>query len=242
MMNNGTMHRLPSADWLAFGIGMGAMILHYVWPPLLAVVVLAVFLPSALREIGLLKDADELTLGVMHRAGFHALLALAALVFLNLVLPSAGLFAAVNVTDAPFAADTLRKTVVWVFLISYLIQYWGARGGTVRVLLGVAVMTLSPLIVLLTPREYPWPGTLVAVTVGTALAMVGLAALVRRRPRAGGGLLLAIFLAVVILLARDMDDPRLAWGMIQVFVQAAIVFGVTGTALLRDTGIGRVDL
>jgi hypothetical protein len=241
-MNDGTMHRLPSADWLAFGVGMGAMILHYVWPPLLALVVLAVFLPSALRELGLLRDADELTRGVMHRAGFHAMLALAALVFLNLVLPVVGLFKTNGSTATPFAADTLRKTVVWVFLISYLIQYWGARGGTVRVLLGVAVMTLSPLVVLLTPRGYPWPGTLVAVTVGTALVMVGLAALVRRWPRPGGGLLLAIFLAAAIVLARDMDDPRLAWGMVQVLVQAAIVFGATGAALLRDTGKGRVDL
>ena len=43
-----------------------------------------------------------------------------------------------------FGGETLRKGVIWTFLISYLIQYWGARGGTVRVLLGVAVMTRAP--------------------------------------------------------------------------------------------------
>ncbi len=28
-----TMRRLPSADWLAFGIGMGAVLVADVWPP-----------------------------------------------------------------------------------------------------------------------------------------------------------------------------------------------------------------
>ena len=223
-MRESTLHRLPSADWFAFGVGMGAMVLHYLWPPLLAVVLLAVFLPSLLREVGLLKDADEFTRRVMHRAGFHALLVLAGLVFLNLVLIASHGFVPTSSSEAPFAADTLRKAVVWVFLISYLIQYWGASGGTVRVLLGVAAMTLAPLIVLLKPQGYPWPGTLVAVTVGAAAAMVALALLVRRWPRPGGGLLVGIFVVSAVFMARNLGDPRLTWGMVSVWKQSSLRF------------------
>ena len=243
-MGEAGMRRLPSADWLAFGVGMVAMVVQYIWPPALGLVLLAVITPSVLREVGLLKDADEFTMGVMHRAGFHALLILTLLVALNYVLPLVGLFDAGQHTFSaePFPGEIQRKALVWVFLISYLIQYWGARGGVVRVLLGVAVMTLAPLAVLLKPQGYPWPGVLTAVTVGTAAVMVALAFLVRRRPRLGGGVLAAIFIVALAVAVHDMGDSRIAWAMVSTMLQAALVFGVTGVALLRETRTKEAEL
>jgi hypothetical protein len=112
-------------------------------------------LPSALRELGILRDADEYTLGAMRRAGFHAALAVAAMLALG----------------------------------------------------------------------------------------HGLALVVRRWPRAGGGLLVVACVALVAVMAgAGLDNPRARWGVIAAMVQAALVYGVTGVALLRETSIKEADL
>ncbi len=72
--------------------------------------------------------------------------------------------------------------------------------------------------------------------------MVELALLVGRSPRVGGGVLTAIFVVAVGFLARDLGEPRIAWGLVQVMLQAALVFGVTGLALLRETNTGGTNL
>lgn len=240
--------RLPSADWVAFGIGLAAMFLSYLRPALMGLVAVAVFAPSALRELGILRDADEYTLGVMRRAGFHAALAVAAMLALDYGLALAGLYPAEPLSDATvLGAETLRKAAVWVFLLSYLIQYWGARGGAVRVLLGVAVMSLAPLVAFLRPdlqeSMRPLAGTMVVVTVANAVVLAGLALVVRRWPRAGGGLLVVACVAFLAVMAgTGLDNPRARWGVIAAMVQAALVYGVTGVALLRETSIKEADL
>ena len=141
-------------------------------------------------------------------------------------------------------SETLRKALIWVFLISYLIQYWGARGGVARVLLGAAVMTLAPVAFLLKPGDYPWPGTLAAVAdrqcrrswprwPGSSTA--------RRAPAAI--LLVAVCIVALAALAKTgLADPRVGWGVISVMLQAALVFGVTGVALLRETRTKEAEL
>lgn len=244
-MGEAKLRRLPSLDWLAFGIGMGAMFLHYLWPPLLAVVALAVFAPSVLRELGIIRDADEYTLGVMRRAGFHAALAAGALIFLDHGLAVLGLYPDVKMSGEPtvLGAETLRKALIWVFLISYLIQYWGARGGVARVLLGAAIMTLAPVAFLLRPEAYPWPGTLVAMAIGSSGVMAAMAWIVSRAPRAGGFMLVAVCIVALAALAKTgLTDPRVRWGVISTMLQAALVFGVTGVALLREAKTKEAEL
>jgi hypothetical protein len=237
-MTGSALRRLPSADWLAFGVGMGAMFLHFAWPPALALVAVAVFAPSVLREVGLLHDADEFTVGVMRRAGFHAALAAAAVIFLDhglaflRIYPEGG-----GLSDATvLGAETLRKTIVWVFVISYLLQYWGARDGSVRVMLGMAVMMLAPLVSLVRPGSVASVPGWVAATVGSAVLLSLLALVVRRWPRAGGAMLLGACVAQVMFMswaARGFAEAR--WGMIASMLQVILIFGVTGLALLHET-------
>lgn len=227
---------LPSIDWIAFGIGALGLALQYRDPAAIGLVALAVFAPSVLRELGLLTDADEFTRVVMHRAGFHAVLATALLVFLNHLLPAVGWFepATSEFGDSPFPGETLRKAVVWVFLLSYLLQYWGARRGVTRILLGVALMLLISIVGLarhVGEQGFAFIGTTLAATA----VFVILAAQVRRWPRAGGITLLGLGLAFVFFSSRDLDDPRLTWGLLSVHLQVLLVFGVTGFALIRST-------
>ncbi|MFO7610042.1 MAG: hypothetical protein R6X35_12755 [Candidatus Krumholzibacteriia bacterium] len=233
------LRRLPSADWVAFGIGIAAMFFWHAWPPLIAVVLVAVFTPSVLRETGILRDADEYTLGVMRRAGFHAALAVGALIFLDHALALLGLYpTGARVPDASvLGAETVRKMLIWVFLISYLIQYWGARGGVTRVLMGAALLNLASVTVMLRPELRTFLVQKLLVAAAGAVVMLLLALVVHRRPRLGGGLLVVSCIATMALLAQaGLDQPQARWGAIAVMAQTALVFGVTGVALLRAPG------
>jgi len=240
MANDATTRRLPSADWLAFGIGVATLFLHFLYPPLLIVTVAAVFAPSVLREAGLLHDGDEWTVRIMHRAGFHALLVTALMIFLGYLAPSLGWHAPPgNLTtgpDAVFAGETLRKAVVWVFLISYLLQYWGARLGSFRILLGVAVMNLSPIVGFARmPEGNTASGaTFILFALGAAALFVGLAFLARHFPRPGGWVLLLLCLAACTFMGYQGRDPRATWGVLAVIFQVLLILGVTGVALVRE--------
>lgn len=240
-MNTTTVRRLPSADWIAFGIAVAAFCLHYVFPATLGFVILAVFAPSVLREIGVLKDADEWTRGIMHRAGFHGLLAVGGLIALNYLLVLTGRFEPTEVMHVPFSDETMRKAVIWVFLVSYLIQYWGPREGVFRILMATAVVGMAPLFAV--ARHPDFAGTYLLGAGINALVMVIPALLVRRWPRLGGGVLLFFLCALVVFGATAMDLPdgvtsstveATRWGMISVWLQAGLIFGITGITLLRE--------
>jgi hypothetical protein len=241
-MNTNPVRRLPSADWIAFGVALAALCLHYVFPAVWGLLVLAVFAPSVLREIGVLRDADEWTRGIMHRAGFHGLLAVGGLLALNYLLVLVGWFEPTDALPVPFADETTRKAVVWVFLVSYLLQYWGAREGVFRILMAAAVVGLAPLFA--AARHPDAVGTYLAGAGINAVVMVVPALLVRRRPRLGGGLLLFFLCVLVIFGATATDLPdgvtsstveAVRWGMVSVWLQAGLIFGITGVMLLRES-------
>ncbi len=235
-MNATTVRRLPSADWIAFGVVLSALFLQYLWPAIMGFIIVAVFMPSLLREIGVLRDADEWTRGIMHRAGFHGLLAVGGIIALNYLLILFGWFEPTEKLRLPFSDETMRKAVIWVFLVSYLIQYWGAREGVFRILLGAALVGLAPLIAV---TRYPdHLGIYLLGSLINAAVMLGPAFLVRRWPRLGAGVLLFLLCALVVFGASTVTASNLEaarWGMIQVWLQAGLIFGITGLALLRET-------
>lgn len=240
-MNTDAVRRLPSADWIAFGVAVAALCMHYVFPPVLGLLILAVFAPSVLREIGMLKDADEWSRGIMHRAGFHGLLAVGGLISLNSLIVLTGRFECTETMPAPFTDETLRKAVVWVFVVSYLLQYWGAREGTFRILMASAVVGLAPLFAV--GRHPDHVGIYLAGAGINAIVMGGPALVVRRWPRLGGGVLLFLLASLVVFGATVTDLPdgvtsstiaAVRWGMVSVWLQAGLIFGITGIALLRE--------
>jgi hypothetical protein len=123
-----------------------------------------------------------------------------------------------------------------VFLVSYLIQYWEAREGVFRILLGMAAMTVTAMVGYL--RVECEPGfRLIAMgsVLGTASGLVGLAVLVRTRPWLGARILIALTAVVTVFLGWMALEPRLLWGSVQGIVQVGLVFGCTGWALLRES-------
>ncbi len=240
MTTNSVARKLPSADWLAFGVGVVCLFLSYVYGPLMLVTLFAVFVPSVLREVGLLRDGDEWTVKIMHRAGFHALLVTAFMIFLGYLAPSLGWHAPPgNLTTGPdivFGGETLRKAVVWVFLISYLLQYWGARLGSFRILLGVGIMNLTPIVGFARMPEGNQTSatTFILVALGAAALFVGLAFLARQFPRPGGWILLVLCLAACTFMGYQARDPRATWGVLAVIFQVLLILGVTGVALVRE--------
>lgn|GEM_PF-1542540 len=234
------LRKLPSADWIAVVVGLTAMAMSYVWSPLLSVVSLAIFAPSVLREVGLLRDSDEYTRQLTYRAGFHAMLSGAFLFVLQPIL-----WDVVGVANEAYhnfaggnpllGGETLRKVVVWVFLISTLIQYWGAHQGVFRILMGAAVLTLAPIAALL--RQWPDLGpTYLLASLGFAVLLALLGLLVRWRPRVGGGVLTALCVVALLGAASQLGSAETFWGMISGMIQAVVVLGTTGVALLVETG------
>jgi hypothetical protein len=222
--------RLPSIDWIAIGVGLAVLVLQYWWGRLHWVAVVAVLLPSVLREAGVLKDADEFTLGVARRAGFHALIVVAGLFLLGLFMFRAG------VQDVSASNGTLRMIPLSVFLVSYLVQYWGAREGVFRILLGMAAMNVTAMAGFLHAECEP-KFRLIALgaLLGGASILAGLALLVRARPWLGARILVALTAATTALLGWMALAPRSLWGSVLGIIQVGLVFGCTGWALLRET-------
>ncbi|MCP4571611.1 MAG: hypothetical protein GY838_04605 [bacterium] len=238
-MNTTAVRRLPSADWIAFGIGVVALCLQYVHTVGIGLVSLAVFAPSLLREVGLLRDTDEWSRGIMHRAGFHGLLAVAGLYILGYAVSALGLFVPSPDLPQPLNDEIFRKAMVWVFLVSYLIQYWGAREGVFRILLVSALASVLGTVTVLTVNRQEWDfwnKGLLGVAVFSTL-FVGVAFLTRRYPRTGGGVLLILLLVLIVfgLFQAPGMSVLERWGMVHIWMQAGLIFGITGIALLRES-------
>lgn len=248
VMNAAASRRMPSADWLAFGVALAAVFLKYLEPALMSIIALVVFLPSILRELGVLKDADEWTRGIMHRAGFHAALMVVAILTVNYVAVNAGWFEAGPDRRWPLEVQFFRLGVVWIFLVSYVIQYWGARDGVFRILLVVGAMNLAPAMILARgDQQMSWSQGGWLALLGGAIAcvlFVGLAYLVRRRPRLGASVLLVILVASVVatmVTGLQGREPRQAWDFASSLLQHGIVLGVTAAALFLGERTATAD-
>lgn len=89
--------------------------------------------PGILRELGVLKDKDEFARRAAQRAGYHAFLAAGLLGFVLVATLRAGGRELRN----PGELATLLLAVLWfVWLLSSLLSYWGARKAATRMLLG----------------------------------------------------------------------------------------------------------
>lgn len=231
-MNEAVRRRMPSVDWIAFGVGVAGLALSYIRPPLMGLVALAVFLPSVLREIGWLRDADEFTLGVMRRAGFHMALAVAGLVFLEHWLRMTGVLAT-GEEGFNLNGELLRKVVIMTFLVSYLLQYQGAHRGATWILAGAGITCLTPLTFYLRPDHGSYDGMLPWMLLPVVL-MLALAGLTLRYPRLAGGVLLVALMGLIGLgLKIQLPKTELMWAWLSTLVQGGLIFGVTGIALLR---------
>ncbi len=221
---------LPSLDWIAFGVAFACAALGTVVHQLNILVPVALFLPSLLRELGLVHDKDEFTQQIMHRAGFHALLVTALVVF--------SVWAFARQFTEQFSIDlltgeTLRKVIMYTFVVSYLLQYWGSREGSFRILLGMALWSLTPLVAMLKHPEmfaHGFGGSVLVVAM--ALAQVGLAFVVRYWPRLGGVLLVAAWVVSVGSAMGMLGEGVLTFAVPSLVLQASILPGAMGLALL----------
>jgi hypothetical protein len=240
------LRRLPSTDRIAVAVALAAMALQYVLPSSFALIALAVFAPSVLRELGLLHDGDEWTSAVTHRAGFHGLLAVVMILTVNRLAVATGAFAPTALTAWPFNHEMVWKAAVWVFVVSTLVQYWGARAGVFRLLLILVATTLAGLVGAARTLESEDLALGLGAPLGFAAILLILAALVQRRPRAAGVTLLALFGAMVVITMRTIqtlpeNTPSPAtWGLVGAILQVGLFFGVTGVALVRETPRGAV--
>lgn len=242
---NTVVRRLPSADWIALGIGFIGLAVGRFFPPVMGLLALAVFGPPLLREAGLLKDADEFTQKVVYRASFHTLLVMALLLFLDRIFsPWVGVPESLTLTTAfqGFSLEFLRRIMVMVFLLSYLIQYWGPAHGVSRILLGFAVLTGLEMVNYTSYWNAEIPAVYKLVPVGLTVAIFVLAWSARRFPRTTG-LILLVFLALHAVASYSMMESDLVvegyiqWSLLALYLQTSMVLAITGISLVRSGNI-----
>lgn len=250
-MSSPTVKRLPSVDRTAFVIGILAWSSQYLtgWVALSElVVVLAVFLPSVLRESRLLGESDEWTRDVAHRAAYHTIVAALLVFTLETVtyLWARGHFPEVTETTPGihvFGRETWLKVVVGTYLSSHLLQYWGARSGAARFLLGVAIVNLGPALagIGFASEGAAWRSSHLWTTLVLFMFFVGAACLVHKKPRLGGWGLLALGVILALGMVWTMgrgtgySSPYALSAMISGVLQTLIVCGICGLALVRDS-------
>ena len=233
-MNTRITRRLPSADWLAFGVALSAVFLKYLEPTLMSFIALVVFLPSILRELGVLRDADEWSRGIMHRAGFHAVLAAVAVVTLDYVAVNFLGFDQQGVGRWPLGTSMMRLTVTWVFLVSYVIQYWGPREGVFRILVVEGLLIMSPVLTIFRGGYRDMVGLFLLGTILAGAFFVGLAYLTRRWPRAGAVVLVLVLLLQLGGMWHATNLGGWQWGIAGTLLQAFLVFGISALVLWRE--------
>lgn len=227
--------RLPSADWIAVGVviaGLLASRLAHLPYAYLALAV-AVLGPPLLRETGVLRDVDEYTRGIMHRAGLHAFLVAGALMILDRVLQDGG--STLPTTDPwrPGAVQATYFLALLTYLVSYLVQYWGAPTGVFRILLAGGALTFLETTAAALTGTVPAGPALQTGAIGVAV-WVGLAVLARKAPRTGGIVLTLVAAAAVVMAARHLGQGHVtARDAMYGALKSVIVFGAGGIALLR---------
>jgi len=255
MVMNKPARKLPSVDGVALIIGVIGLVLNrlpglntQIWTGVLG---LAVFGPPLLRELGILKDVDEFARNIRWRAGFHTALAVAMFVLLNPIL-----FPLIrSYPDAVwgktwfFTNGFMRQTMVVVFLLSYLIQYWGPCQGVFRILLGVAGLTLIEVGMVGLPMGYDQL-VFILPYLGLIVLLIAMAFLARSKPQWGGWFLVVVgvvIIGVAIIFGTKQSDPdmprelRLNFvvGIVQVSVHVFLVLVVSGVSVLKS---GRAEL
>lgn len=235
-------------------IGMGMVVVGALAFPLgiapVGLIGLGVIGPPLLREFGILRDADDYTRLAMYRAGFHSMLLVVLLLLANRIMAfyASSLPAPFGIHGLYFTLEFLIQIALVVFAVSYVVQYWGARIGVARVLIGgCAFAIISSASILLTQRDMLQTIDFVATFGAFAVfAIVGgfVAWLTLQRPRAGGGVLLMLTVLTVgklVLSFAELDtlpehirDQGFFWTTIMSLVWALVLFGSLGIALLRN--------
>jgi hypothetical protein len=228
--------QLSRLDRFALGVGFSMMFITNIWPPIGFAVTFAIFMPPALREVGLLKDGDRRMLSAMRRAGFQAFLVLVAMFLVSHQLVRQGILTETINSATPILNESyIRGILVGTYLVSYLLQVLGPQRGSFGVLLGAAILVLAPV-----PAHFlrgvsaslPLEGVLAMVALSVLL--VSLALLVRARPILGGWLLSGLFVVAAILLVSLGIGRMPIESVLSALLQTGLVFGCTGVVLLRS--------
>lgn len=230
--------RLPSADRVGLGLAflgfyLGRLLQNPVAQAIPWIVVLGLPL---LRETGLIRDADERIRALVRRAGLHAFLVTGCLLVANRMLFK---FAA-HMPQLPehsalyYSLPSLLSTLVCVYLVSYLLQYWGAHEGGFRILMGFAAILLVETmwaLVYNTMMDASAYGLMAGLVVGLVLMAFGC----RRWPRGVGGLLLCFVVLGMADFSVDMVqsiDMHVFWARLDSLVSAGVLVGGLGGYLI----------
>jgi len=142
---------LPRSAWIGFGIvmlGVATQFLSLAFPAQHEVIysvsslliVIGLFGPGVLRELGVLKDQDEYQAGAARRAGHRAFLAGGVTILLLIHFKPWPDGPPMSSEMPVIPLSTVILVMLLTYLCSYLLEYWGARRGAAAILGTMAVI------------------------------------------------------------------------------------------------------
>ena len=221
-MNNATTRhrwRPTATTWLSAGLVISGYVLALSssgWFLLLSA--LGAFGPGVLREIGWLRDKDELQLQAAHRAGYHAYLTCGIVAFVSLAYFQSGVH---DIRDSQNLAMLFVALLWCTWSLSALLSYWGPRKTAARILVAFGSFWVVLMIINNSGREWSgWAALLIPSLL--AIPFFVLAWSSPRWPRTSGILLLAISAFTLMLLAESSQNNT---GVIEQVTKVLLFFG-----------------
>lgn len=211
-------------------------------PRFVLVMAVGVFGPHVARVFDRAGEPDEFRAEILRRAGNRSYLVVCAVLIAVIAVRSSG--GSLVGSDLPLQADVLLVIALLVFYLTYLLEFWGARDGSIRVCLAFGLLALTQSSVVLVRRGFgnPWWASVVEL-LGIVVVYFVPIWTIRRWPRASGAVLSlwgAVVTVALLFRAGGAETQFVSiWKLAYLPLWLCLPFLVCGIDLLRsEWGVG----
>lgn len=206
-------------------------------PRFVLLIAVGVLGPHVVRTFDRAGEPDEFRTEILRRAGNRSYLVVCAVLVAVIAVRSSG--GSLVGSDLSLQADVLLVTALLVFYLSYLLQFWGAQDGSIRVFLAFGLLALIQSGVVFARRGFggPWWASVVEL-LGIVVIYFTPVLTIRRWPRVSGAILSlwgAAVAGVLLLRIGDSESEFVsAWKLAYLPLWICLPFLVCGIELLRS--------
>jgi hypothetical protein len=227
-----------------FVVFVGLLLTVTLDPRFVLIIAIGVLGPHVVRALDRTGEPDEFRAEILRRSGFRSYLVVCAVLIAVIAVSSSG--GSLAGSDLPLQADVLLVTALLVFYLSYLLEFWGARDGSIRVFLAFGLLAFIQSGVVLTQRGS------VSLWWASVVELLGIVVIyfipvltIRRWPRVSGVILTLWGVVTFAALLTRFDNTKSvfvsAWKLAYLPLWICLPFLVCGIDLIRSEWCARGD-